>query len=431
MAEEKNQQEKVGILVVEDGAQEREELCGLLCDTYEVMTAASGREALETLSQRHDEIMLVLMDILLPDISGFDVLREMAGRSAVNDIPVVMISSEKSSRFTDQALMLGAADYIIRPDGMAFLKKRLKNCLATHSRYRMEIERLNRAADQGKLKTQMKDEAFVMDALEKLELVNDMVRLVDVNSLTPYIVTMDGHICRGQKRCYEFWNRSRRCENCIGARCFADMGRHSKYEFAGGDIYHATAKYIEVNGVPFALEMLSRADDTVFMDAFGKQSLIQTILAQNEKMYVDALTGAYNRHYFEEQLSSLKITALAMIDIDFFKSINDTYGHLAGDMVLKAVAATLKKSIRGADVVIRYGGDEFLVAFADIPTAILGRRLEQMKDAVAKLRFEEYPQLAISLSIGGTIAGQCTPEVIGAADKKLYEAKRTRNCVAI
>lgn len=427
------EENKVKILVVDDNEINRDILSDILGLEYIVLTAGSGEEALSILEEYSDEIMLVLQDIVLPGMSGFEVIREMKRRKHMDDIPVILISSEQDERFIEEAFQLGAADYIKRPYGMAFLRMKISNCLSLYSQHRIQIHKLNQVAghlhDTG-VET-VANEDFIIDALQKIKLMSDSVRLVDPSTLTEYMVSENGELRKSNKPCYCYWNKKRRCANCIAAKAYVDHGIHSKYEFIGNEAYHSTVKYIEVNKVPFAIEMSSKADDTIFVDASGKKTLIETILSQNRKLYIDALTGAFNRHYFEEQLSHLAITAIAMIDLDHFKEINDTYGHLAGDEVLKVMSKTLKSQMRGADVLIRYGGDEFLIAFSGIPSVILKRRLEQMKDAVSALRFEEYPGLRVTLSIGAIVTDHWDESLMKQVDTKLYKAKETRDSVIV
>lgn len=424
---------RVKILVVDDNEINREILSDILGAEHDIVTASSGEEALSILEEQCDDIMLVLHDVVLPGISGFDVLREMKKRKSMDDIPVILISSEQDERFIEEAFLLGAADYIKRPYGMAFLKSKINNCLSLFSQHRIQIHKLNLVAGQfhDTVAEPVMEEDFIIDALQKIKLVSDSVRLVDPSTLTEYTVSECGELHKSSTPCYRFWNKNRRCANCTAARAYVDHSTHSKYEFIGNEVYHSTVKYIEVNKVPFAIEMSSKADDTVFIDAFGKKTLIETVLTQNKKLYIDALTGAFNRHYFEEQLSHLTISAIALIDLDRFKDINDNYGHLAGDEALKVMVKTLKSQMRGADVLIRYGGDEFLIAFSGIPSVILKRRLEQMKEAVSKLHFEQYPGLHLTLSIGAAVTDHWDESVMKLADTKLYQAKKTRDTVVV
>ncbi|MDO4961521.1 MAG: diguanylate cyclase [Eubacteriales bacterium] len=425
--------DKMTILVVDDNDINMGILEETLKNEYDILTADTGEKALEILKEKRDDITIMLLDIILPGISGFEVLKEMDKHDLLEDIPVIMISSEQPGVYQQQALELGASDYVIRPYDMAFLKNRIANNISLHGLQRAQISQLNHMADElgNSLGGRKLSTPEIMDGLQKLTMIYDIVRLVDVNQMVSYTMTPDGHIRADDHNCFEVWGKTERCENCISAKSIKDKGKHSKYEFIGDSIYLATAKYIEIGGVPFTLEMVSKADDTVFLDAMGRESLIESVLAQNKKLYVDALTGAYNRNYYEEQLSSLNISALAVFDVDKFKGVNDTYGHLAGDEVLKTIAQLVKSKIRSTDALIRYGGDEFLLVFAGINENVLESRLELIRKSVDEYKFENYPDMHVTLSIGAVMTDRCDPAAIAAADENLYKAKETRNTVVV
>ena len=426
------QKEKLKILIVEDNRLNREILCEQLRSDYEIIEAENGEEALKIMGQSRDDLAMVLLDEVLPGKSGLDVLKTMNDEGWINELPVIMISSEDPEELEPKAFQLGASDYIIRHYDLAFLKKRIQNCISLSVLERTEISRINQAADELKdeLEADMSSDS-ILKSLRRLKNIYDIVRLVDVAQMVEYSLNEKNHLVKGQHRCFEVWEKNSRCENCISSKAALDHGRHSKYEFIGNDIYLALAKYIEIDGIPFILELVSKADDDIFLDAVGKDALVKSILAQNEKIYVDALTGAYNRHYYEEQLQHLAISAIAIIDLDHFKAVNDTYGHLAGDAVLKSVASVIRGNIRKTDALIRYGGDEFVVVFAGIGQEHLKQRLEVIRQAVEVLVFEDYPGLKCTLSIGGVAANHCDDIVFREADQRLYEAKQTRNCVMI
>ncbi|MDO4198790.1 MAG: diguanylate cyclase [Erysipelotrichaceae bacterium] len=420
------------ILVIEDNSTNMEILDEILKDDYNILSAKSGEEGMDIFKDKGSEIDLVLSDIVLGGIDGFEVLRQIK-ESEYNDIPVIMISSEDPESMEKDAYTLGASDYVRRPYDMAFMKRRIDTQISLYAMQKKQLDSINEAADYMKnsLDGKRNDSEAIVESLISLKNIYDIVRLVDVSNMIEYQVSEDGHVSKGAHHCFEVWGKTGRCENCISARAYHDKGRHSKYEFIGDNIFLATTKYIEIEGMPFVIEMVSAADDTIFLDAMGKQSLIKKVLAQNSKLYVDALTGAYNRNYLNEQLIDLKVSAIAIIDVDNFKNVNDGFGHLAGDEALKKVAETIKSKIRNVDALIRYGGDEFIAVFSGIQEAVLPGRLELIRSAVEDLRFEDYPDLKVTLSIGGQMTDNCHFESIEKADKKLYEAKKTKNTVIV
>ena len=153
-----------------------------------------------------------------------------------------------------------------------------------------------------------------------------------------------------------------------------------------------------------------------------------------EELYKDPLTGAYNRRYYEDIASRMVGPAgIALIDVDDFKICNDTYGHYAGDMALETAANAIRSCIRNADLLIRYGGDEFLLVLPGIPSDILQAKLEQIRAAVQQATVPGYSHFRLSLSIGGTMQAITDPmeNAVRRADWLMYQAKGHKNAVMV
>ena len=143
-----------------------------------------------------------------------------------------------------------------------------------------------------------------------------------------------------------------------------------------------------------------------------------------ERFYRDSVTGAYSRLYFESFRPSMEqVDGVAMIDADDFKRINDTYGHLVGDVALRQICSAILSCVRESDTLIRYGGDEFLLLFSEIPYEVFQRRMHEISDAVRRATVEGYPELKLSISIGGAYRGGTLDESIQKADRRMYQAK--------
>ena len=153
-----------------------------------------------------------------------------------------------------------------------------------------------------------------------------------------------------------------------------------------------------------------------------------------EELYKDPLTGAYNRRYYEEVVrKSTGPAGIALMDVDDFKICNDTYGHHAGDMALETAANAIRSCIRNADLLIRYGGDEFLLVLPGIPSDILQAKLEQIRAAVQQATVPGYSHFRLSLSIGGTMQAITDPmeNAVRRADWLMYQAKGRKNAVMV
>ena len=170
------------------------------------------------------------------------------------------------------------------------------------------------------------------------------------------------------------------------------------------------------------------------MQAEAEEKLQETTESYRAKLYHDVLTGTYNRRYYEDIASRIVGPAgIALMDVDDFKICNDTYGHHAGDMALKTAANAIQSRIRKSDLLIRCGGDEFLLVLPGIPSDILQAKLEQIRAAVQQATVPGYSHFRLSLSIGGTMQAITDPmeNAVRRADWLMYQAKGHKNAVMV
>lgn len=149
-------------------------------------------------------------------------------------------------------------------------------------------------------------------------------------------------------------------------------------------------------------------------------------------LYIDSLTSIYNRRYYDEHFQGTDdIQAMAVIDVDDFKYINDNYGHDVGDIILQSIAQTVLSCVRKTDAVIRYGGDEFVIIFFSMPQEIFEKKLERIRHSVDSLIIDGHPELHMSVSIGGAYGSGTAEKLFKVADTMMYQSKKAKNQVTI
>ncbi len=273
------------------------------------------------------------------------------------------------------------------------------------------------------------EETNVMLSVEQnlkcLRSVFDVVRIVDPVNYEVLELDQDGILRRSGQSCAAFWNRSGSCTNCTSTRALDQKTTVNKLEFTSTDTYFVISKYIKLNGTPCVVEMLSRLKEGRWIDANGSRLLLAQGQAENLELFTDPVTETFSRRYYETYRTHLEgMDCVAIIDVDRFKLVNDTFGHQAGDQVLRKTAAAIQSCIRKTDVLIRYGGDEFLLLFPRMKEEIFRKKLEEIEHAVKSIVFPELPELQLSISIGGVMNVHPITEAIRKADLRMYEKKK-------
>lgn len=266
--------------------------------------------------------------------------------------------------------------------------------------------------------------------IAQMEKIFTVVRILDKDLLHKMDVR-NGELRSEDCKCYSFWEKGKNCENCVAQRALAMKGQCTKLEFIGLKMYQVIAKYLEVDGVPCVVEMISCLDDETLLDTEGREALVKKFAHYRRELYADALTGSYNRRYFEDQLKEQRMDAgIAMIDLDDLKTHNDIYGHVAGDKVLVTVSTAIISCVRKTDRLVRYGGDEFLLVMPGISLEAFVEKLHRIQDVIRNMSVEGYPQLKLSVSIGGTLTnGETVGKAMCRADEYMYQAKTSKNTI--
>jgi len=239
--------------------------------------------------------------------------------------------------------------------------------------------------------------------LQYLQISYDLVRYVDPITNKVIHIEKDGKMWESETACSDIWNCLEKCSNCISRLSMQTGKRMTKLEVAGDDPYQVVSMYVEIDGKPCCLEMASRLDGDFMPDGYSRDEILSSVRIHKEKVYIDPVTGVYNKRYYVEKLSKMdNAAALMFADIKNFKRINENFGHQAGDDVLRQVADVLRDVAAGKGDVLRYSGDDFVTVFFKATEEELSEIQKEMCRRVEALRFPELPGVQLKLVTAGT-----------------------------
>jgi two-component system, cell cycle response regulator len=419
---------KKSILIVDDESVNVEYVANILSELYELKVAYSGSQALKVLEKF--DVDLVLLDIQMPGIDGYEVAKKMQKEKRTRDIPFIFLTSDVSNSSILHGFRQGAKDYITKPFNIEELKVRVANHLQTYSLQKQIIK-------------QQKYLEMLLNSQPSMVILTDAHEVQYANkTFLDFFQCKDVAMFQDRYRCV--------CHTFIKHKNYFYM-RHKnsgenwvkKIQMLPQD-KRIVSMVSHVDTTPSAFNVsINGFEDSLFIINFNDIS--QTMLKQldlKEKVIHDKLTHAYNREYFEQSIHALiakhtkndLYTAIAMLDIDYFKKVNDTYGHYIGDKVLKRFVKVLNSHSREHDVLIRWGGEEFIFVLPVRNIEKLHQALENFRLAVENEIFEEVRH--ITCSIGATLYNDKEKEkikkTVQRSDMALYNAKtRGRNIVVI
>lgn len=244
--------------------------------------------------------------------------------------------------------------------------------------------------------------------LQYLQIPYDLVRYVDPITNKVIHIEKDGKMWESETACSDIWNCLEKCSNCISRLSMQTGKRMTKLEVAGEDPYQVVSMYVEIDRKPCCLEMASRIDGDFMPDGYSRDEILSSVRIHKEKVYIDPVTGVYNKRYYVEKLSKMdNAAALMFADIKNFKRINENFGHQAGDDVLRQVAGVLRDVAAGKGDVLRYSGDDFVTVFFKATEEELSEIQKEMCRRVEALRFPELPGVQLKLvTVGTSIPGR-------------------------
>src|SRR6476620_896081 len=433
----------------------------LSAEYFDVMTASNGTEALALASRA--ECDLILLDVMMPDMEGFDVYRLLKTDPATHPIPVVMVTALDSPADRNRGLEAGADDFLTKPVSDVVLIARVRSL----TRLKMMTDELRmRAVTSLEIGVQAPERTAIADTGKggRVLLVDDRTssheRLLPVLS-EEHTVDLETNpaeaLFRAADGDYDLLIVSLGLDKFDGLRLCSqarslERTRHVPIlAIAEADNHTRLLRGLEIGVNDYLLrpvdknELLARARTQIRKRRYTDH-LRDNVQNSIEMAITDALTGLHTRRYMESHLGTLaeqassrgKPLALMMLDIDVFKASNDTYGHDAGDDVLREFAVRIRKSIRGIDLACRYGGEEFVIVMPETDLHVAGMVAERLRRSIAGEPFsvnKGTKRIEVTISIGlSTLErkGESVADVLKRADTALYRAKHDgRNRVVV
>ena len=424
----------------------------LSAEYFDVLTAADGAQALQICQRAECDI--ILLDVMMPDMDGFEVCRRLKSNPATHFIPVVMVTALDSPSDRVRGLEAGADDFLTKPVSDVVLIARVRSL----TRLKMMADELRmRALTSLEIGVQAPERSAIADTGRggRVLLVDD--RPSSYERLAPMLsaehnvdveINPAEALFNAAEGNYDLVIVSLDLDNFDGLRLCSQIRslertRHVPIlAIADADSNARMLRGLEIGVNDYLLrpidknELLARARTQIRKRRYTDH-LRDNVQHSIEMSITDALTGLHNRRYMETHLTTLaeqaagrgKPLALMMLDIDFFKSINDSYGHDAGDDVLREFAVRMRKSIRGIDLACRYGGEEFVIVMPETDLHVAGMVAERLRRSIANEPFAVHKgdrRLDVTVSIGlSTLEqkGEPLSDVLKRADTALYRAK--------
>lgn len=432
----------------------------LTSEYFEVITARDGQTALEM--AKHDQPDIILLDVMMPGMDGFEVCETLKQDPSTMHIPVVMVTALSDSADRVRGLEAGADDFLTKPvnDGALFARVR-------------SLVRLKMLMDEWRMREQTSGQLGVMrddKPIHKVDASNarvlvvednrvDAQKVVDAlardNAASEIATTVEEANDRLRAASFELVVVSMRLKTgdalrfCSHIRA-SDANRHTPLLLTvEEDDTERLAKALDIGINDYLIKPIEKQELLARVRTQIRRQRYQERLRENYERSLamaltDSLTGLYNRRYLTAHLGGLvervrasgKPLAILMFDIDYFKQVNDTYGHAAGDEVLIDLSRRIGQNVRSIDTIARFGGEEFVVVMPDADYAVAGVVAERLRKSICTepVPIHEAPDggLEVSISLGVAMFDfdkDDVNSVVHKADQALYEAKRNgRNC---
>ncbi|WP_461257076.1 GGDEF domain-containing response regulator, partial [Treponema sp. R80B11-R83G3] len=400
------------IIAVDDNTENLTIIKDTLKGLYDVFPCQTGLKMFELLEHLTPD--LILLDVEMPVMNGYEAIKKLKNDEKYKQIPVIFLTVMDDIKSEVDGLSLGAVDYIHKPLIASLLIQRIKTHLALLEYRKIEVITMATVIAMENIK-----EGFV--------LVDDKNNYLSSNPAARKMFPDILKLSRG--------------ESVLSVTSWPDDLKTSENNSVEFSINGEKIKYFKASISPVFLENKTFiAKIFLFMDITDNVNLMKEL---EQAAYIDSLTGIYNRRHFIELADADIKRAIrmnqeiyfAMLDIDFFKNVNDTFGHDAGDVVLKEISNIVQKTIRSYDLFGRFGGEEFIILFTVIDKTEAYNIAERIRKNIEQnvINYENNEiRLTISIGIAQLIKDHTLETVIKNSDKALYKAKNSgRNQVKI
>ena len=383
---------------------------------YGIFTALSAHDGLEILLR--ERIDLILMDVMMPEINGYEATKMIKSNKKTKNIPIIFVTAKKDDESISMCYNVGGDDYINKPFNYVELLSRIK--------FHLKLRDKTRLLAKEKEFTQN-----ILDLQNNFIMVTDSHQAISVNKALLNFLSLNS--------LYEFQEKF----GCLA------------YNFVKEDGYFSVDSVEDRFSWIETLEKKLEDEDIVVKIIKNEQEYIFTIKANQYYDYYiitltditqitnqaleykheasfDKLTQIYNRNMFHKMIDAkIALTKLQklplsfiILDIDHFKQVNDTHGHLVGDEVLKHLVNLIKKHTRDSDVFARWGGEEFVLAF-DVDIDKCMNIAQSLRKHIEQEKFDVVGQITCSFGITNFRKNDNLESMTKRADDALYESKNT------
>jgi two-component system cell cycle response regulator len=425
----------------------------LSAEYFDVVTATNGVDALALCERAECDI--VLLDVMMPDMDGFEVCRRLKSNPVTHHIPVVMVTALDQPSDRVAGLEAGADDFLTKPVTDVALISRVRSL----ARLKMMTDELRmRALTTKEIGIQNPEREAVAETGRdgRILIVDDrqssyerIVATLSAEHTVDVQADPNDALFRIAEGNYELVIVSLGLKDFDGLRLCSQLRSLERMRsmpilaIAEPDNNARLVRGLEIGVNDYLVrpidknEMLARVRTQIKKKRYTER-LRDNVQASIEMAITDALTSLYNRRYMETHLAALteqaaqrgKPITVLILDIDFFKSINDGHGHDAGDDVLREFSLRIRKSIRNIDLACRYGGEEFVIVMPETDMAVAGMVAERIRRRIATEPFpiqQGTKNLEVTISIGIAAlngADDTAAAMLKRADTALYRAKR-------